>query len=148
MNIKRSLTANIPKLARAICEHVWMGSSQCVCVCVWWGVDVCWTALTVRPFQTYITEPAGLFPIATLTEVKGYVPPHPPTTSSSCTPGWPQTLLTPRLAADRAAAHMNLNLTEWWSRDMRMRINFGLFALFHECFLFKLVSTSRTVPVE
>lgn len=45
-----------------------------VCVCVWWGVDVCWTALTVRPFQAYITEPSGLFPIATLAEVKGYVP--------------------------------------------------------------------------
>lgn len=46
----------------------------CVSVCVVGGVDVCWAALTVRPFQAYITERAGLFPIATLAEVKGYVP--------------------------------------------------------------------------
>lgn len=49
--------------------------------------------------------------------------PHPPTTtssSSSCTPGWSQTLLTPWPAADRAVTTMNLNLnwflTQSWGR--------------------------------
>lgn len=54
-----------------------MNELELVCMCVYHlggGVDVCWTALTVRPFQPYITEPTSLFPIATLTEVKGYVP--------------------------------------------------------------------------
>lgn len=81
MNRKCSAATNIPKLARAICGSVgvcvreWSGACvSAVGLCVWWGVDVCWTALTVRPFQAYITEPSGLFPIATLAEVKGYVP--------------------------------------------------------------------------
>ncbi|TNN87807.1 hypothetical protein EYF80_001771 [Liparis tanakae] len=64
---------------------------------------------------SYITESAGLFPIATLTEVKGHVPPIYPTNhllllrycrvATDC----PNT---PPLATDRAAAPMNLNLCE------------------------------------
>lgn len=119
-------------------------------MCVWWGVDVCWTALTVRPFQAYITEPAGLLPIATLTEVKGYVPHphnHPPTNPPPLSPPPPPPLLAhhgshgglliPWLATDRAAAPTNLNLTwfltEWLShihRHISMRFKLWTFCFF------------------
>ena len=102
-----------------MCE--WVRVSVCVCVCVWWGVDVGWTALTVRPFHAYITEPAGLFPIATLTEVKGYVPhihppPPPPPPSPPALRGSPGGLLTPTLAADRLT---NLNLSQTHKTESR-----------------------------
>lgn len=55
-------------------SHILTGHLLCMCVGGVHGGDVCWTALTVRPFQAFITEQTGFFPIATLVEVKGYVP--------------------------------------------------------------------------